>query len=174
MTTASRLTPGAAACLMALIVLTFGMAACMPGVQVVRPAEEVSPLPLPTAVPMSHNVAVVGVDFDPPLNVGVDLHTGVTLLVAVANRGLNTEPVVNVTTRLLDPLLDGAGEDLQHETVILRDLAPDEVRIVRLASVSELPARNRYQLVIQIAPLNDEGELGDNGQIYDVLVGEGE
>ncbi len=159
---------------MALIVLTLGVTACLPGVQVIRPAEEVSPLPLPTAVPMPHNVAIVGVDFDPPLNGNVGLQNGVTLLVAVANRGLNTEPVVNVTTRLLDPLLEGAGEDLQHETVILRDLAPDEVRIVRLATVSDLPARNRYQLVIQIAPLNDEGDLGDNVQVYDVLVGEDE
>jgi len=168
---ALRFTLRAASSLIALMVLTLGVAACLPGVQVVRPQEEISPLPLPTAVPMPHNVAVVGVDFDPPLNGDVDVQSGVTLLVAVANRGLSTEPVVNVTTRLLDPLLDGAGEDLQHETVILRDLAPDEVRIVRLATVSELPARSRYQLVIQIAPLNDEGYLEDNVQIYDVLVG---
>jgi hypothetical protein len=148
--------------------------ACLPGVQVVRPEGAISPLPLPTVMPMLHNVAVVGVDFDPPLSADVELHNGVTLLIAVANQGLSTEQVVNVTARLLDPLAEGGGEDLQQETVILRNLAPDEVRIVRLAAVNALPPRSRYQLVVQIAPLNDEGELGDNIQTYDVLVGEAE
>lgn len=159
---------------MALMIFLLGVAACLPGVQVVGPGEESSPLPLPTAKPLEHDVAVVGVDFDPPLSADVDLYNGVTLLIAVANHGLSTEPLVNVTARLLDPLAGDAGEDLQHETVVLRDVAPDEVHIVRLAATSALPPRSHYQLVIEIAPLNDEGELGDNVRTYDVLVGETE
>ncbi len=155
--------------------LTLTLTACVPGVQVVRPeAAAISPLPLPTVMPMLHNVAVVGVDFDPPLGADVELHNGVTLLIAVANQGLSTEALVNVTARLLDPLAGVESEDLQHETVILRDLAPDEVHIVRLAAVSALPPRSHYQLVIEIAPLDDEGELRDNILTYDLLVGDAE
>ncbi|OQA45961.1 MAG: hypothetical protein BWY52_01034 [Chloroflexi bacterium ADurb.Bin325] len=155
-----------------LLILALGVSACLPGVRVVRPEEELSPLPPPTVAPMAHNVAIMGIDFDPPLSADAELQNGVTLLVAVANQGLSMEPVVNVTARLLDPLLAGIGDDLQRETVLLRDLAPAEVRIVRLATVNALPRRNHYQLVIEIAPLAGEEDLRDNVQTYDVLIGE--
>lgn len=161
--------------LAALTVLLLAASACQPRIQIVQPQVGQSPLPAVTVTPALHNIAIIGVDFDPPLDSGLFPASGVTLLVAVENQGLSVEPAVTVTAKLLDPAADvEQSADLLHETVIERELEPGQVRIVRFTEVTDLPARTRYQLNVELTSLEDDADLSDNVWMYDVLVGDEE
>ncbi len=140
---------------------------CLPSIEVVQPA---SPLPAPTVAPDERGLAVMGVDFDPPLEAGQLLATGgVTLLVAIENQGRQTEQAATVTARLYDPESQ-PGADLANETITVRSLAPGELRVVRFTQVSDLPVRSRYKLAVEVSPVPGERERDDNARVYDIIV----
>jgi len=144
--------------------------------------EIVQPLTLPatpvmsvvTVAPSEHAVGVIGVDFDPPLDYEqVISNGGVTLLVAVKNLGLSTEPDVAVRAQLFDPAEYGEyGEpiNLLDQTLLARSLAPGEVRVVRFDQVTDLPLHKQYRLVVDVAPVPGERDLSDNTRSYDILI----
>ena len=139
---------------------------------------EVSPPPAAnqvaaaTAVPQHHNVAIVGVDFDPPLDYAKLLANGsVTLMVAIENRGEETEPLVSVNARLLDPR--DRQHDLVNEVVDVRVLKPREVRVVRFAPVSDLVSLDQYLLEVEIPPVGGETVTADNQRTYDIVLRQG-
>ncbi len=124
-----------------------------------------------TIVPAAHAVAIMGVDFDPSLNYSeITSVGGVTLLVAIKNLGLATEPKVEVRARLLDPLDPARPVVLLNEEIAVRALAPDEVRVVRFSQVGDLPLRQLYQLEVELDPVPGERDLTDNARSYDILV----
>ena len=124
---------------------------------------------LATVAPDERGIAVMGIDFDPPLDAEQLLASGgVTLLVAVENQGRGAEPSVRVTARLFDP--EGAETDLANETVTVKSLDPGELRVVRFNQVTELPIRERYKLLIEVTPVSGERELSDNVKTYDIIV----
>jgi hypothetical protein len=154
-----------------LLVATLTLIGCQPSIEVLQPA---SPLPPPTVAPDERALAIMGVDFDPPLEAGKILNRGgVTLLVALENRGRQTEQVARVTARLYDPD-SPLGADLANETITVRSLAPGELRIVRFTQVNDLPVRSHYKLAIEVSPVPGERELDDNVHIYDILVHQAE
>lgn len=162
---------------LALAVLVLFMlvaSACQPRVELVRPVSGLPAVPAATVTPAPHNVAIVGVDFDPPLTAELLPDSGITLLVAVENKGLNVEPQVAVSARLLDPAGEQSYGDLLRETVVEQALEPGDVRIVRFTEVTDLPPRSRYQLIVELAPVDGEADLEDNLRTYDVLLGSGE
>lgn len=150
-----------------LFVAAVALIGCQPSIEVLQPA---SPLPPPTVAPEERALAIMGVDFDPPLEAGKILKSGgVTLLVALENRGRQTEQLARVTARLYDP--DSAMRtDLANETITVRSLAPGELRVVRFTQVNDLPVRSHYKLVIEVSPAPGERELDDNVRTYDILV----
>jgi hypothetical protein len=153
--------------LVVLSVISVTLLGCTPSIEVVQP---VSPLPPPTVAPDERALAIVGVDFDPPLEGGQILSSGgVTLLVAVENRGQQVEPAARVTARLYDPA-SASSVDLVSETITARSLQPDEVRVVRFTQVNNLPVRSKYKLAIEVAPVPGERERDDNVRIYDIIV----
>lgn len=152
-----------------LIFVSTVLLGCQPLIEVVQPA---TPLASPVAVPVDdRGVAIMGVDFDPPLEAGQLLVTGgVTLLVAIENQGQIMEPSVRVTARLLDPDAPSRAGDLANETVIVKSLDPRELRVVRFTQVTELPIREHYKLLVEVIPLPGERERSDNVKTYDILV----
>jgi hypothetical protein len=150
-----------------LCVFSVTLLGCTPSIEVVQP---VSPLPPPTVQPDERALAIVGVDFDPPLEGGQVLSSGgVTLLVAVENRGRQVEPAARVTARLYDPASPSSA-DLVSETITARALQPGEVRVVRFTQVTNLPVRAKYKLAVEVAPVPGEHERDDNARIYDIIV----
>ena len=163
-------------CMMAgliLIAISATLLGCQSSIEVVTPA--VSPtLPVVTAVPQAHAVAIIGVDFDPALDYSQILSNGgVTLLVAVENLGLATETNVELNARLLDTADEAGPRELLNDTVLIRSLAPREVRVVRFNQVTDLPVRERYKLVAELSPVLGELELSDNARSFDIVVHDG-
>jgi hypothetical protein len=166
--------------------LSIALVACQPLIEVVQPAqasataqtprsaEAASPLAIATVAPAEHNLAVVGVDFDPPLDAArIVSDGGVTLLVAIENQGISAESNVTVTARLLDPQAFADSVPLLFEAVEVKALAPGEVRIVRFPQVTDLPLRSRYQLSVELASVPGEDDVTDNSRAYDIIVREG-
>ena len=146
-------------------------AACSPTLEVV-PHGAMRPMPFATVAPQQHDLAIVAVDFDPPLDLAQILSSGgVTLIVAVENRGRYAESNVPLTAQLLDPSDDMRG--LTHETVYLNRLEPGTLRVVRFTQVSDLPVREHYQLVVSLAPVPGETLTDDNSRGYDIAVRNG-
>lgn len=53
---------------------------------------------------------------------------------------------------------------------MLSQLGAGALRMVRFTQVSELPLRDRYQLVISVAPVPGESETGNNSRTLDSVV----
>lgn len=149
------------------LVMSLALLGCQPSIEVLQPN---SPLAPPTVSPEERGLAIMGVDFDPPLEGGQLLTTsGITLLVALENQGQQVEPVARVTARLYDPeALRGA--DLANETITVRSLAPGELRVVRFTQVTNLPVRPRYKLAVEVGPAPGERQRDDNVRTYDIVV----
>lgn len=156
-----------------LIIISATLLGCQSSIEVVTPA--VTPIiPAVTVVPQAHAVAIIGVDFDPALDYDQILSNGgVTLLVAVENQGLASETNVELKARLLDTANQASPQELLNETRIIRSLAPHEVRVVRFNQVTDLPVRERYTIVTELAPVKGELELSDNTRSFDILVHNG-
>ncbi len=153
--------------LLVLLVTSVALLGCQPSIEVFEPT---SPLPPPTVAPDERGLAIMGVDFDPPLEAGQILtNGGVTLLVALENQGRKTEPAARVTARLYDAQ-SHPGADLASETITVRALAPGELRVVRFTQVNALPVRSRYKLAVEVSPVPGERELDDNVRLLDIIV----
>ena len=145
---------------------------CIPGVEVLQPATS---MPLATVAPEEHALAIIGVDFDPPLDhAQVLANGGVTLLVAIENRGLADEAEVKLAVRLLDGAAGQGDRVLLNERVTLKELVAGEVRILPFTQVSQLPQRNSYELVVALDPVPGERDIADNYRTYDILIHAGE
>ncbi len=150
-----------------LVVLLF--AACQPAIQVLPPEPE--PLAVATVMPSPHALAVVGVDFDPPLQYEQILAAGgVSLIAAVHNQGRYPEADISVTAQLYDPAVRGKAALLLNETIVIEALEPGEVRLVRFGQVSALPLRGRYKLVVQVSEVAGELDRSDNERVYEIII----
>lgn len=149
-----------------LLLLT---AACQPAIQVFQP--DAAPLAVATVVPSPRAVGVVGVDFDPPLQYEQIMAAGgVSLVVAVHNRGLYTESELEVTAQLYDPGARAGSALLLDETVVIETLEPGEISLVRFNQVSTLPLRGRYRLMVRVSPVAGELDETDNERTYEIVV----
>ena len=152
------------------LVATLTLTACQPLIEVVQPAP--APItPLATVAPDEREVAIMGVDFDPPLDAAqIMSNGGVTLLVAIENQGRVAEPVVRVSAKLFDPQDTTTSGELVNETITVRSLAAGEVRVVRFTQVTELPLRSRYKLIVEVVPVTGERDHDNNVRTYDIIV----
>lgn len=158
---------------LALLFSLAALPACQPSIEVLPPRPSL-PLPVATVAPAEHSVAIIGVDFDPPLDYAQIIASGgLTLLVAIENRGLLAEPYLEATARLLDPDEADVAAVLLDETLIARDLAPGEIRVLRFTQVRTLPPRTRYELVVQLSDVPGDVASEDNVRRYDILVRDG-
>lgn len=162
-----RVVPG-----LLMLIAALTLTACQPLIEVVQPPPSAASVtPLATVAPDERGVAIMGVDFDPPLDAAQILSNGgVTLLVAIENEGQVTEPVVRVSARLSDLHDSSTVNELVSETITVRSLAPDEVRVVRFTQVTELPLRSHYKLTVEAAPIAGERDRDNNLRTYEIIV----
>ncbi len=120
-----------------------------------------------------HNLAVVTVDFDPPLNYQqlILRHRGVSLLVAIENTGTSTERDVTVRAELTTP---------QDPTLIftqgasIASIAPGEIQVVRFSRFGEILYYRTFHLEVAVDPVAGENELDDNRKAFDIQINEEE
>lgn len=118
-----------------------------------------------------HDLAVLAVDFDPPLNYQEIMACksrgeGITLLVAVENTGVNTEQNVLVRARLSERSSETVYVEKQG---MIETIAPGEIKIVHLRD-TEVPFSFEYTLSVSILPVAGETRLDDNSKTYDLLI----
>ncbi len=111
-------------------------------------------------------INILGVDFDPPLDYIDDVRAqGVTLLVALENRGNSPVRDVRVVARLH---LEGRPERVIERTGVVAELVPGEVTVYRFPRVRSLPLRRMYRLEVQV--LTADGRRVLNQRTYTLRV----
>ncbi len=151
-----------------LVVLAlFSLTGCVE-VQVIdtTPDALTSPLPAPNG---KHNLAVLAVDFDPPLSYQqlTVYRQGVELLVAIENSGSVTERDVAVRAWLSSP--EDPDFVLSQEAA-LKEIAPGEVQIVRFSRLTEIPYHQTFRLEVAVDALDGESDYGDNQKAFDIQI----
>lgn len=118
-----------------------------------------------------HDLAVLAVEFDPPLSYQrlIIRQQAVALLVVVENTGTETER--NATVRAQLTSLDDPGFVLAHDASV-ESIAPGEVQIVRFARLGEIPYHQSYHLEVSVDPVEGELDLGDNRKAFDIQIHE--
>jgi hypothetical protein len=117
----------------------------------------------------THNLAVLAVDFDPPLTYQQLLirPQSVELLVAIENTGKVTERDVTVRAQLSTPQ-DPDGLLTQGASVA--SIAPGEIQIVRFSRLSEIPFHETYILEVVVEPVVGETDLTDNTRAFELQI----
>jgi len=124
-----------------------------------------------TALPVAHDLAILAIDFSPPLEckeVWVEQEQ-VTLLVAVENRGLCQEEGARVCARLSDRY---SLETLLSECTTLPVMAPTQVRVARFVGIWNVPYRPAYHLRVEVSPAKGERSVANNSRTYDLTINE--
>ena len=117
----------------------------------------------------NHNLAVMAVDFDPPLSYKqLILHRqAVALLVVVENRGAQSEQDVVVRAQLSTP---ENPDFVLTQDASVTSIAPGEVQIVRFASLGKIPYHQAYYLEVVVEPVDGEVDLSDNSKAFDIQI----
>ncbi len=116
-----------------------------------------------------HNLAILAVDFDPPLDYQqlIIRRQSVTLLVAVENTGNSAEHNVTVQAQLSTP--EDADLLLTQEANVA-SIAPGEIQVVRFARLGRLPYHQIYHLGVTVVPVYGENVLSDNQKAFDIQI----
>ncbi len=135
------------------------------------PATVLPPMELGAAANADeHNLAVLAIDFDPPLEyeqIMASKREGITLLVAVENTGGSSEDSVTVQAELSTD--DGQTVILEDENLI-PVIAPGEIKIVRFKTLGDIPYRSAYQLKVRVVPVKGEARTANNQKSYDLYI----
>ncbi len=131
-----------------------------------EPAKETSKLQA-----QEHNLAILGVDFDPPLDYDKIMERkkrgeGVTLLVAVENTGISTEANVAVQITLSK---DQDQTPFLKQSGTISSIAPGEIKIIHFKD-NDIPLSYEYHLQVDVNPVNGETQVANNRKNYDLLI----
>lgn len=155
----------------AFLLILLSLAAC--GVEVVdqTPAASTPDLfssPL-TVGSERHNLAVMAVEFDPPLSYQqlIVRRQSVALLVVVENTGTMTEREVTVRAQLSSP---ESSDFSLTQGASVTSIAPGEIQIVRFARLGEIPYYRSYLLEVAVEPVAGEVDVGDNRKAFDIQI----
>lgn len=118
-----------------------------------------------------HDLAVLAIDFDPPLDTIVSVQdlNGVQLLIAVENSGLVVERDLTLVAELRLDSRDPVPALVRVTSI--DQIAPGEAKVVRLRGLSEIPIRSEYWLKVRISPVLGEEDIADNQRIYRLQLG---
>lgn len=117
----------------------------------------------------AHDLAILAVDFDPPLDYHnlIILRQSVALLVVVENTGKTTERDVTVQAQLTSP--DDAQLLLAGSTTT-ESIAPGEVQILRFTPLSDIPHYLNFHLEVLVDPIEGEADTSDNRKALDIQI----
>lgn len=103
-----------------------------------------------------HDIAIISVDFDPPLNKGdvasISLDK-IALLVAVDNRGNKTERDLSVEARLMG---EHENDLIEKKSQTIDALAPGEAKVIRFPSFSRVRPRSNYYIKVEVTSIAGE------------------
>jgi hypothetical protein len=118
---------------------------------------------------IEHNLAILAVDFEPPLDYQqlIIRRRAIELLVAVENTGTSTERDVTVRARLSTP---EDSDLILARGAIVASIAPGEIQVVRFGRMGRLPYHQLYHLEVLVEPVEGETSLGDNGKAFDIEI----
>jgi hypothetical protein len=121
--------------------------------------------------PAEHDLAILAIEFDPALDTITSIQdlNGVHLLVAVENSGLVVERDVAVVVELRLDNKDPSPALVRISKI--DQIAPGEVKIIRLRGLSEIPFRPEYWLKVRVSPVVGEDDTADNQRFYRLQVG---
>lgn len=153
------------------LVLSFGLTGCIKVEVIDRQSEiDITNTISSSRVPEEHDLAILAVDFDPPLDDYeqlLDNPDGITLMIAVENTGLSTE---------LDVLIDAHLSTDEGETILVEgqaeiaSIAPGETQVVRFTDIPCPPYRPVYRLSVRAVAVPGEANLVDNSRVYDLHI----
>jgi hypothetical protein len=116
-----------------------------------------------------HDLAILAVDFDPPLDYQqlILRQRSVALLVVIENNGTVTERNVTVRARLSAP----QEEDLLlTQDLNVDSIAPGEMQIVRFEGLGKIPYYDTYQLEVAVDLVRGESDPGNNRKAFDIEI----
>jgi hypothetical protein len=154
------------ATMLTLLVASPALAGCVQVQVTDLPVEAATPTPYGelTSSREAHDLAILGIEFNPPLKAQDVIASGkITLLVAVENRGMSAENPVKLDARLV-----GAGETevLLENSQTLDSIAPGEVKLIRFDNLVIVPYRTAYIMTVTVSPAPGETRLADNQRSY--------
>jgi hypothetical protein len=155
-----------------LVLILVTLAACVE-VEVVDTTPAAGTLnPFISPPPVSHekhNLAILAVDFDPPLTYQqlIVRRQSVALLVAIENTGTAAEQDVMVRAQLSTP---ENSDFLLTQGASLTSIAPGEIQIVRFARLGEIPYHQTYYLEVIADPVDGEIDFSDNRKAFDIQI----
>jgi hypothetical protein len=155
-----------------LVLILVTLAACAEVEVVDKTPTASTPNPFTSPLPVSqekHNLAILAVDFDPPLTYQqlIIRRQSVALLVAVENTGTETEQDVTVRAQLSTP---ENSEFLLTQGASVASIAPGEIQIVRFARLGEIPYHQTYSLEVIVDPVDGEADLSENRKAFDIQI----
>jgi hypothetical protein len=155
-----------------LVLILVTLAACAEVEVVDKTPTASTPNPFTRPLPVSqekHNLAILAVDFDPPLTYQqlIIRRQSVALLVAVENTGTETEQDVTVRAQLSTP---ENSEFLLTQGASVASIAPGEIQIVHFARLGEIPYHQTYSLEVIVDPVDGEADLSENRKAFDIQI----
>ncbi|HSJ57154.1 MAG TPA: hypothetical protein VLC95_08230 [Anaerolineae bacterium] len=123
----------------------------------------------PLSEQSKHDLAVMTVEFDPPLNYQqlIARRQSVALLVVVENKGTTTEREVVVEASLTSA--QDSTLSITQQAVVDR-IAPGEIRIVRFGRLDDIPYRETYHLEVAVEPVDEESNLSNNRKAFEIQI----
>ena len=117
----------------------------------------------------THDLAILGLDFDPPLDYQqLILNTqSIALLVVIENAGTATERELVVEAQLTTP----EDEDLllTRQAAVI-SIAPGEIQIVQFDPLTKIPYHAAFYLEVSIVPVEGESDTTNNHKAFEIQI----
>ena len=130
------------------------------------PEPFVSPL---AADPSRHDLAILGLEFDPPLDYQqlILRQQSVALLVVIENAGTVTERDLVIEARLTTP---DDEEPVLTQKATVTSIAPGEIQIVRFDPMHKIPYHATFNLAVNIVPVDGEANTTNNAKAFEIQI----
>lgn len=155
-----------------LVLLLVGLGGCAEVEVVDTTPDTDSPKPLvsPLVVdPSRHDLAILGLDFDPPLDYQqlILREQSIALLVVIENAGTATERDLVAEAQLTTP----ENKDLLlTRQATVASIAPGEIQIVQFDPLTKIPYHATFHLEVSIAPVEGEQDTTNNHKAFEIQI----
>lgn len=123
----------------------------------------------PSVDPQRHDLAILGLDFDPPLDYQqlILRQQPIALLVVIENAGTTKERDLVVEAQLTTP--EDPSLALVREATV-NSIAPGEIQIVRFDPLGKIPYHASFHLEVSIVPVKGESDTANNRKAFEIQI----
>jgi hypothetical protein len=116
-----------------------------------------------------HDLAILGLDFDPPLDYQQLFlrKQSVALLVVIENAGTATERDLLVEAQLTTPEDQNLALNQQASVT---SIAPGEIQIVQFDPLTKIPYHATFYLEVSIVPVEGESDTTNNHKALEIQI----